>query len=196
MSKALELSKKYKSLLTIYNINTPLRLAHFFAQLDHESGLKPIEENLNYSESGLLKVFPKYFTKATAKAAARKPREIANRVYANRMDNGDYHSGDGWKFRGRGFMQTTGRRNYTLLSKATNIDYVNNPDWLLREPDAMIAALWYWTVNNLNKHADKDNLDAVSDIINIGRLTSRIGDANGYKDRKVKLTKYKKEFKV
>lgn len=99
MSKALELSKKYATLLRSYGINTPKRKAMFFAQLDHESGLKPIEENLNYSADRLLIIFPKYFTKNDVAEFARNPQKIANRVYANRMGNGNQNSGDGWKYR-------------------------------------------------------------------------------------------------
>lgn len=187
MDKALELSKKYKTLLGNYKINTPLRLAHFFAQLAHESNLKPIEENLNYSEAGLLKTFPKYFNKEQAKQYARKPQAIANRVYANRMGNGDEKSGDGWNYRGRGFIQLTGRNNYLLLSKDTRIDYISNPDLLLNEADSMIAALWYWSKNNLNTHADKDDILTITKRIN--------GGTNGLTDRKNKLSKYKQIFK-
>ncbi|KQC33956.1 hypothetical protein AAU57_11925 [Nonlabens sp. YIK11] len=186
MSKALEISKKYRTLLSKHGINTPLRLAHFFAQLDHESGLKPISENLNYSRDGLLKTFRKYFDSNSAATYARKPKEIANKVYANRMGNGDECSGDGWKYRGRGFIQLTGKKNYSALSKSTGIDYVNNPDLLLTEPDAMIAALWFWTENRLNKFADMDNVKGLTRAIN--------GGYNGL-DHRIELTnKYKRLF--
>ena len=188
----MELLKKYKTLLGRYGVNTILRQSMFLAQMDHESGLKPISENLNYSESGLLKIFSKYFTPTEAKKFARNPEKIANRVYADRMGNGNECSGDGWKYRGRGFIQLTGKNNYKALSNDTNIDYLNNPDWLLREADAMIAALWYWDTNNLNKWADLGDIDTVSDIINIGRSTEKYGDANGFKDRKSKYNKYLK----
>lgn len=194
MSKALGLSKKYKTILNRAEINTPARLAHFFAQLDHESNLQSTRENMNYSASRLRQVFPKYFTLAQAQAYARKPQAIANRVYANRMGNGDEASGDGWKYRGGGYLQHTGKNEYKILTKNLKVDYVRNPDLLLNEADAMLAAIDYWNRLNLNKYADQDNLDAISDLINIGRLTSRIGDANGYADRKKKLEKYKKIF--
>lgn len=188
----MKLLKKYKTLLGRYGVNTILRQAMFLAQMDHESGLRPISENLNYSESGLLKTFSKYFTPSEAKKFARKPESIANRVYANRMGNGNEASGDGWKYRGRGFIQLTGKNNYKLLSEGTGVDYLNNPDLLLNEADAMIAALWYWDTNNLNKWADLGDIDTVSDIINIGRSTEKYGDANGFKDRKAKYNKYLK----
>lgn len=196
MATALGLSEKYKTLLNKNGINTPLRKAHFFAQIDHESGLKPISENLNYSTEGLLKTFPKYFRiKEAARTYARKPQMIANKVYAGRMGNGPETSGDGWKYRGRGFIQITGKNNYRLLSDKTGIDYISDPDLLLNESDAMISALWYWNASNLNKHSDNDDLDAISDLINIGRETEKYGDANGFIDRKEKLAYYKTIFK-
>ena len=195
MEKALELSKKYKSLLNKNGINTAIRLSHFFAQLAHESGLKPISENLNYSEKGLLNIFSKYFNSITVKQYARKPQLIANKVYANRGGNGDEKSGDGWKYRGRGFIQITLKDNYKELSKDTSVNYIKNPDLLLTEADAMISAIWYWNKINGNKYADNDDLDKISDLINIGRQTIKIGDSNGYKDRYNHLNKLKKIFK-
>lgn len=190
----MELLNKYKTLLNKYEVNTPKRQAMFLAQIAHESGLKPISENLNYSESGLLKVFKKYFTSAQAKQYARKPQAIANRVYANRGGNGNEASGDGWKYRGRGFIQLTLKDNYKALSNDTGIDYVLNPDLLLNEADAMIAALWYWKKNNLNSYADKGDIDGVSDIINFGRKTITYGDSNGFKDRNAKYQMYLKQL--
>lgn len=206
MNKALELSKKYKSLLTKYGITTPLRLAHFWAQIAHESGLKPISENLNYSKEGLLKTFSKYFTKdtldkdkkvvlGTASLYARKPELIANKVYANRGGNGNEASGDGWKYRGKGFIQITLKDNYKALSKDTGVNYLSTPELLLNEADALISALWYWNKIKANSLADKDDLDAISDLINIGRDTVTVGDANGYADRLSKLKEYKQIFK-
>lgn len=193
----MKLHLKYKTLLDRNEINTPLRLAHFFSQLEHESNLLPISESLNYSYLGLMKTFPKYFpTELKAKSYQRNPSRIASYVYANRMGNGSESSQDGWKYRGRGFIQITGKNNYKALSDAMGIDYINNPDLLLQEADAMISALWYWKVNNLNSRADKDDIDTVSDIINLGRSTERYGDANGFKDRLAKLKKYKDFFKV
>ena len=106
MEKALELSKKYRILLAKYGINTPLRLAHFFTQIEHESGLKPISENLNYSAEGFVKTFKKYFPTISSTAGyARNAQKIANKVYANRMDNGNEASGDGYKYRGKALIQ-------------------------------------------------------------------------------------------
>ncbi len=190
----MELLIKYKTLLARYGVTTPKRQAMFLAQIAHESNLKPVAENLNYSAQGLLITFSKYFDKNLANSYARNPVKIANRVYANRMGNGNEGSGDGWKYRGRGFIQTTGYNNYLALSKATGIDYVSNPDLLLNEADAMIAALYYWSTNNLNKYSDLGDIDTVSDIINLGRSTERYGDSNGFKDRKAKYEKYLKQL--
>lgn len=183
----MELAKKYKTILDKGGINTPLRLSHFFAQLDHESGLKPIGENLNYSASGLIRVFRRYFTDLEAIQFQRKPESIANRVYANRMGNGNENSGDGWKYRGRGFIQITGKENYSNLTKATKTDYVKNPDLLLNESDAMISAIWFWNTKGLNSFADKDDITSITKRINGGTI--------GLLDRKNKLVKYKAIFK-
>lgn len=178
--------EKYKSLLNSYHVNTPLRLAHFLAQTEHESGLKPIAENLNYSASGLLATFGKYFNNSPneAKKYERQPEKIANRVYANRMGNGNEASGDGWKYRGRGFIQITGKDNYLMLSKDTRIDCLNNPDLLLQEANAMISALWFWNKHKLNELADKDDILGITKKIN--------GGTNGLEHRKKLLEKWKK----
>lgn len=191
------LHEKYKTLFKKYGLTTPLRIAHFLAQLEHESGLKPISEDLRYSPKRLNEVFKKYFpTIELANKYAFKPVAIANRVYANRMGNSNEASGEGFKYRGRGFIQITGKDNYAALKKDTGIDYVNNPDLLLNEADAMISALWYWKRIGGNALADKDDLDAISDRINLGRDTVKEGDANGYKDRKQKLIKWKQILKA
>lgn len=179
---------KYKSLLEQYGVISPLQKAHFMAQIDHESGLKPISENLNYRPQTLMRVFPKYFsTIAKANEYAGKPSAIANKVYANRMGNGNEASGDGYKYRGRGYIQLTGKDNYKALTKATGIDFVNNPDLLLQEVNAMIAALWFWKKNNLSAHAAKDDIRTVTRIIN--------GGFNGLPHRTELLKKYKSIIK-
>ena len=182
----MRLQDKYKLLLQRYEINTPLRLAHFFAQIEHESGFKPIAENLNYSSSGLIRVFRKYFTDLEAIQFANQPQKIANRVYANRMGNGDEKSGEGWKYRGRGFIQITGKINYHQLSNDTDINYLKNPDLLLTEADSMISALWFWKKAGLNKLADKDDIKGITKRIN--------GGFNGLAHRQELLTKWKKEL--
>jgi putative chitinase len=146
-------------LLEKYSINTINRISHFFSQVMHESiGLTATEENLNYSAAALLETFPKYFKdKATASAYARQPQKIANRVYANRMGNGNETSGDGWKYKGRGYLQITGKDNYTALSKGLNFDFVNNPDQLKQHNYALESAMWWWNNHNLNNLADQTN---------------------------------------
>lgn len=183
----MDLHKKYKTLLAENGITTPLRLAHFFAQIHHESNLKPVAENLNYSYKGLRRVFRKYFnSNEIAKCYERKPEAIANRVYACRMGNGGESTGDGYRFSGKGFLQITGKNNYTALTNDTGIDYLNNPELLLNEADSMISALWYWNKNNLNTIADKDNIKSITRRIN--------GGYNGLKHRTELLTFYKQLF--
>ncbi len=164
--------------LTVENgINTTKRQAMFLAQVKHESsGLRRISENLNYSSSGLLRTFGKYFNSSSANAYARQPSKIANRVYANRMGNGSESSGDGWRYRGRGLIQLTGKDNYTRFSKDTGIDAVNNPDVLLTPTGAVMSAIWFWNTNNLNDTADRGDIKRNSELINGGHngLTERI----------------------
>lgn len=174
-----------------YSINTPLRIAHFLAQAGHESAsLTQFTENLNYSADALLRVFPKYFTPTTANLYARNQQKIASRVYANRLGNGNEASGDGWRYRGRGAIQVTGKANYQSLSKSTGFDFVSNPD-LLGSPDhALLSAGWYWDQHKLNSYSDANKLDTISDIVNIGHATDKVGDSNGAADRKDRFNKY------
>lgn len=212
MSKALELSNKYKTILDRAGISTPKRLAHFFAQADHESGLNPISENLNYAADALQKVFgSKRISASDALKYGRTSKKAANQeAIANTVYGGDWGLknlgnkvwGDGWKFKGRGLYQITGLSNYKALTdyaKNTlklNVDYVKNPELLLNEADSIISSAWYWGMRNLNIYADKDDIDSISDIINMGRKTAAYGDAKGFKDRLDKLKKYKAEFKA
>lgn len=137
-----------------YNINTPLRLAHFLSQVNHESGdMKYIEENLNYSAKRLLQVFHKYFkTLEEAKKYEYKPEKIANKIYANRMGNGDEQSGDGYRYRGRGPIQLTGKNNYILFANwVKNKDIINNPDLILKDNDLLVlTAFFYWDYRKIN----------------------------------------------
>lgn len=144
-----------------FEINTPLRLAHFLAQCEHESNnFKAINENLNYSAKGLLTTFKKYFSEETAKLYEYKPEKIANIVYANRIGNGDKTSGDGWKYRGRGYIQLTGKDNYKAFSKTINENVVENPDLVsLKYP--LLSAAWYWNSRNLNTLADKGSTELI-----------------------------------
>lgn len=179
----MKLQEKYKSLFEKYGLTTKLRVSHFMAQIEHESGLKPISENLNYSADRLLKIFPKYFNNEKALLYANKPQLIANKVYANRMGNGNEASGEGWKYRGRGFIQITGKENYFRLANDTDLDCLKNPDLLLEEANAMVSALWFWNLKGLNSLADKDDIVGITKKIN--------GGLNGLQHRKELLIKYK-----
>jgi putative chitinase len=163
-----------------FKINTPLRLAHFLAQCGHESGgFRATQENLNYSVKGLNVIFKKYFpTEAAAAAYARNPQKIANKVYGGRMGNGDEGSGDGYKFRGRGYIQLTGRTNYTAFGKSINEDVVSNPD-MVSGKYALLSAAWFWSNNGLNKLADGGATDLV-----VTSITKKVnGGTNGLADR-------------
>ena len=163
------------------------RAAHFFAQTAHESGnFKAFSENLNYSAKGLRNIFRKYFpTDAMAKAYERQPKKIANRVYANRMGNGDESSGDGWKFRGRGALQLTGRETYQAFANYIGRpDVMDNPDLVATEL-AFESALWFFDKNRLWSICDQGINDAA-----ILALTKRInGGTHGLDDRRMKTKK-------
>lgn len=202
----MKLYEKYKTLFEKYHVNTKLRIAHFMAQIHAESGLKPINENLNYSAEALINGFGRHrISIDDAKKYGRTDTQKANQeMIANILYGGEWgeknlgntEDGDGWKYRGRGFKQITGRSNYESLSRDTGIDFVNDPDLILSEVDAMVSALWFWNKHNLNQYADKDNLDAISDIINMGHLTKSQGDAKGFDKRKYYLIQYKKELGI
>lgn len=191
----MELHKKYKTLFKNNNLTTPLRIAHFMAQIHHESGLETKRESLYYKTVERAKrVFYSPFKNRShlfVSGYLENTKKMANYVYANRGGNGSELSGDGYKYRAGGFIGITFKNNYQKLSDDTGIDFVGNPELINIEANAMISALWYWNKNNLNKHADLDDLDAISDIINIGRETKSEGDANGYKHRKELLKYYK-----
>ena len=157
-----------------YDIDTPKRVAAFMAQCGHESGgFTLMQENLNYSAKGLVGTFKKYFpTEAHAKPYERKPEMIANRVYANRMGNGDEASGEGWYFRGRGIIQITGKNNYTKCSQSlfeSNV-LVENPDLLLESEYAIHSACWFWSAARLNELADIGDMKTMTKRINGGYI--------------------------
>jgi len=129
-----------------FQINTPLRLAHFLAQCGHESGgFRATQENLNYSAKGLMGIFKKYFpTQALAEQYQRNPQKIASKVYGGRMGNGPESSGEGFKFRGRGYIQLTGKENYTAFGKAINEDILSNPDKVATNY-ALLSAAWFFS---------------------------------------------------
>jgi putative chitinase len=178
-------SKYMLEVVQRYKITQPLRLAHFLAQIAHESGnFQFVAENLNYSADSLLKVFPKYFKdKATADKYARKPEMIGSRVYASRMGNGDEASGEGFKFRGRGYLQLTGKDNYKAFSTFIGEDCVANPD-LVATKYPMDSAIWFFDKNKLWDICDKG---AGDDIVTL--VTKRVnGGTHGLADR---LSKFK-----
>jgi putative chitinase len=165
--------------LNKFEINTPLRLAHFLAQCGHESGgFKVVSENLNYSAAGLQSIFKKYFTPESAKEYQRKPEKIANIVYANRMGNGPQASGEGYKFRGRGYIQLTGKDNYTAFDKTVEDDILATPE-LVATKYPLLSAAWFFHKNGLHKIADEGATDAV-----VTKVTKRVnGGTIGLPDR-------------
>ena len=163
-----------------FQIDTPLRLAHFLAQCGHESGgFKLTKENLNYSAKGLNGIFKKYFpTLESAVPYERKPEKIANKVYGGRMGNGLEASGEGWKFHGRGFIQLTGKENYTAFTKSIGEDCVANPD-LVASKYALASAAWFFNKNGLHKMADGGATDDT-----VTKITKRVnGGTIGLPDR-------------
>jgi putative chitinase len=163
-----------------FELNTPLRLAHFLAQAGHESGgFKLVNENLNYGAKGLLGIFKKYFpTEEKAKLYERKPEKIANLVYGSRMGNGAETTGEGYKFRGRGYIQLTGKDNYKAFDAVVTESIVDNPD-LVATKYPLLSAAWFFHKNGLHKIADKGATDAV-----ITEVTKRVnGGTIGLPDR-------------
>lgn len=158
----MRLDQKYKTLLNGYQINTPLRIAHFMTQLDHESGGFKYTKELGNNA---------YFDK-----------------YEGRKDLGNTQKGDGARFKGRGFIQVTGRANYTVLSKDTRIDFLNNPELLEQEANAMLSACWFWSKKELNAFADKDDFLTITKRIN--------GGTNHLERRRELLNRYKKIFGI
>jgi putative chitinase len=171
--------------LHAFDINTPLRLAHFIAQIAHESGsFNYKSENLNYSAKSLVAVFGKYFDSEKAEKYARQPEKIANCVYAERMGNGEEEKGDGWMYRGRGLIQLTGRENYCAAAKAIGLSLEENPDQVAEDPSVAVqVAAWYWQSHKLNKYADDDDLRQITRRIN--------GAYNGLEDRALFLERAK-----
>lgn len=174
-------------------INNPKRVAAFVANLVIESNhLRTVRENLNYSAQGLANTWPKRFSasglpkgkpNALALSIARKPKDIANHTYANRMGNGGPETGDGWKHAGKGPIQITGKDNYQQFFKAHGLPADTDTE-KLTDPDLGVAsAVWYWNTVKANDYVDRNDFDGVCDIINIGRKTRAKGDAHGYNAR-------------
>ena len=163
-----------------FGINTPLRLAHFLAQCGHESGgFRAVQENLNYSAKGLNGIFKKYFpTEASAAAYARNPQKIASKVYGGRMGNGPESTGEGFKFRGRGYIQLTGKDNYRAFGSAIGEDMTANPDKVATHYP-LLSAAWFFSKNGLHRMADEGATDAV-----VTKITRRVnGGTIGLADR-------------
>ena len=183
---------------TTFGITTPKRIALYLAQTLHESNyLKATEENLNYSADGLLKTFPKYFNAQTAQTYARNPQKIANKVYANRMGNGNEASDDGWKYRGRGYIMLTGKSNYQAFSKydLCTADVLRDPDSVGKvnksNPKyylAQLASMWFWEKNKINDAADREDVQKATKIIN--------GGTNGLSNRQLLYRRFCREYGV
>ena len=171
-----------EQLLPDYEINTPQRIAAFIAQCAHESGgFTALKENLNYKAATLRKIFPKYFPdEDTAQHYANLPNKqqaIANKVYANRMGNGDEASGDGYRYCGRGLIQLTGKDNYTWFAASLSISVEEASEYLQTFEGAAQSACWFWETNKLNQWADKDDILTLTKRINGGTI--------GLEDRKL-----------
>ena len=169
-----------------FNITTPLRLSHFLAQCGHESGgFKALVENLNYGSKGLLGTFPKYFNLTTATQYERKPEMIASKVYGGRMGNGPESTKDGWKFRGRGYIQLTGKDNYTAFDKFVTENIIESPE-LVATKYPLMSAAWFFDKNGLwavcDKGATTEVVTSVTKRVNGGviGLADRIKHFNEY----------------
>lgn len=168
-----ELVEAMNDMFPKYDINTEARVAGFLAQCGHESGgFRVMEENLNYSAKALDSVFGKYFKRGgrDADEYARQPEKIANVVYASRMGNGNTASGEGYKFRGRGYIQLTGKNNYTKFSKSVGMDIEDAIEYLSTVEGALESACWYWHTNKLNKFCDKGDVKGMTKRINGGYI--------------------------
>lgn len=170
-----------------FQINTPLRLAHFLSQCGHESGgFKAVNENLNYGAKGLMTTFKKYFpTEALAKQYERKPELIASKVYGGRMGNGPESTKEGWKFKGRGYIQLTGKDNYKAFDAVVTENILENPD-LVATKYPLLSAAWYWNSRKINTTADlgagDDTVTKVTKLVNGGTI--------GLEDRKKHFKEY------
>ena len=185
--QALDIDQKWLEPLNAafakYDISTPARQASFIGQCSHESGnFRILEENLHYSATALMRVWPSRFPNLeVANQFAGNAEKIANKVYAGRMGNGDEESGDGWKYHGRGLIQLTGKDNYANCGSSLSVDLLGNPDMLLDPKYAALSAGWFWGKKGLNSLADSQDYDTMTKRINGGLL--------GLDDRKAKIAK-------
>jgi putative chitinase len=173
--------------MSTFEINTPLRLAHFLSQCAHESwNFTAVRENLNYGPVALMSTFKKYFPNLEkTDSYARQPEKIANLVYANRMGNGPETSGDGWKYRGRGYIQLTGKINYQAFDKVVEENILEQPD-LVAVKYPLLSAAWFWNSRRLNGVADRGSSELV--VTSVTKLIN--GGTNGLLDRIAKFNKY------
>lgn len=149
-----------------YEINTPKRMAMWLGQMGWESrGFTKMSENLNYDYGGLIRTFPSHFDESNAAQYAHEPIAIANHAYANRHGNGTEDSGDGWLYRGRGFVELTFKDNYVLFANDTGLDVVNNPDLLLFKQNAALVGAWYWAKHGINTQADAGDIEGATKAI-------------------------------
>ncbi len=182
-----EVFRQIPAVVEKFQINTPIRLAHFLAQCAHESAnFTAINENLNYGAKGLLTIFKKYFpSEIKAKEYERKPDKIANLVYAGRMGNGPEDSGEGYKYRGRGYIQLTGKTNYQAFSKVVGENVVENPQ-LVAIKYPLLSAAWFWDSRKINEVADKGVTE-----IEVAKVTKIVnGGTHGLTDRIEKFKKF------
>lgn len=171
-----------------FAIDSPYRIAGFLSNVAHESGgFKFVSENLNYSAASLMRVWSSRFpTVEIAQRYAMQPEKIANRAYADRMGNGDEASGDGWKYRGRGLIQLTGKNNYVAYSLACDNEALQKPDIVAEPKYAAESAGWFWSVNRLNQLADNQDIVGMAKRIN--------GGINGLDDRQMKYSQVMSYF--
>ena len=167
---AIDWAEPLEEVFQRYEINTPQRQAAFIGQCAHESAnFKTLEENLNYSAEGLMRVWPSRFpTLEAAQPYHRNPEKIANRVYGGRMGNGPEETGDGWLYHGRGLIQLTGKDNYQMAGDALGMDFIHSPDYVLVPKYAALTAGWFWNKRGLNKDADAKDYTAMTKKINGG----------------------------
>jgi putative chitinase len=171
LARASEWMLPLNTAMARFEIDTPERRAGFLSQVAHESALlTALVENLNYSADALVRIFPHHFDPPRAQAYQRNPQKIANRIYADRMGNGDEASGDGYRFRGRGLIQITGRDNYKACGAGLGKPLLDSPEILATPEAAALSAAWFWSSHGLNELADRKDVAAMTKRINGGTL--------------------------
>ena len=197
-TRAAEFVATFNQYADTFGINTTARVVHFLAQVTWESGyFRHVEENLNYSADGLMKTFGSRFrNKAEAEQYARKPEKIANKVYANRYGNGSEASGDGWRYRGRGFIQITFKANYKAYQDSgfCNGSLVAHPEWLAKAPGHTKSAMWFFRMKGCNAIADRDDGGRIGEEVCIEVTRKVNGGTSHLADRLYLYRRYKNEF--